>query len=82
MDPDFIQIFSNEAKIIAQLNHPQIVRVYDIEELYHTIFIVMEYLEGTPSNRFWRIQKSSRSQKPSISFFRHATGLNMHINTA
>jgi len=48
MDPDFIQIFSNEAKIIAQLNHPQIVRVYDIEELYHTIFIVMEYLEGTP----------------------------------
>jgi eukaryotic-like serine/threonine-protein kinase len=46
MDPDFIEIFSNEAKIIAQLNHPQIVRVYDIEELYHTVFIVMEYLEG------------------------------------
>ena len=48
MDPDFIQIFSNEAKIIAQLNHPQIIRVYDIEELYHTVFIVMEYLEGIP----------------------------------
>ena len=46
MDPDFIQIFSNEAKIIAQLNHPQIVRVYDIEELYRTVFIIMEYLEG------------------------------------
>ncbi len=48
MDPDFIKIFSNEAKIIAQLNHPQIVRVYDIEELYRTVFIIMEYLEGVP----------------------------------
>jgi CRP-like cAMP-binding protein len=48
MDPDFINIFSNEAKIIAQLNHPQIMRVYDIEELYRTVFIVMEYLEGIP----------------------------------
>lgn len=48
MDPDFIEIFSNEAKIIAQLNHPQIVRVYDIEELYRTVFIIMEYLEGVP----------------------------------
>jgi len=46
MDPDFIRIFSNEAKIIAQLNHPRIVRVYDIEELYRTVFIIMEYLEG------------------------------------
>jgi eukaryotic-like serine/threonine-protein kinase len=48
MDPDFIKIFSNEAKIIAQLNCPQIVRVYDIEELYRTVFIIMEYLEGVP----------------------------------
>lgn len=46
MDPDFIDLFSNEAKIIARLNHPNIVRVYDIEELYRTVFIVMEYLEG------------------------------------
>ena len=48
MEPEFIEIFSNEAKIIAQLNHPHIVRVYDIEELYRTVFIVMEYLEGFP----------------------------------
>lgn len=47
MEPDFIEIFRNEAKTIAQLNHPHIVKVYDIEELYRTIFIIMEYLEGT-----------------------------------
>lgn len=48
MDPDFIEIFRNEAKIIAQLNHPNIVKVYDIEEIYQTVFIIMEYLEGIP----------------------------------
>jgi serine/threonine protein kinase len=46
MDPDFVELFRNEAKIIAQLNHPHIVKVYDIEERYRTIFIIMEYLDG------------------------------------
>ncbi|MBU0728132.1 MAG: protein kinase [Proteobacteria bacterium] len=46
MDPDFMEKFKDEAKIIAQLNHPNIVQVYDIEELYKTLFIVMEYMEG------------------------------------
>jgi serine/threonine protein kinase len=46
MNPEFSEKFQNEAKIIARLNHENIVRVYDIEELYRTIFIVMEYLEG------------------------------------
>lgn len=47
MDRDFIEVFLNEAKVIAQLNHPHIVKVFDIEELYRTVFIIMEYLEGT-----------------------------------
>lgn len=48
MDPDFSEQFMNEAKIIARLNHENIVNVYDIEKLYRTIFIIMEYLEGMP----------------------------------
>jgi len=48
MDDDFLERFRNEAKIIARLNHPNIMRIYDIEELYQTIFIIMEYLEGMP----------------------------------
>ena len=46
MDEDFLENFRNEGKFIAQLNHPNIVQVYDIEELYRTIFIIMEHLEG------------------------------------
>lgn len=46
MDEDFFQRFQNEAKIIAGLNHEHIVKVYDIEHVYRTVFIVMEHLDG------------------------------------
>ena len=48
MDSEFSEKFRYEAKTIAHLNHENIVKVYDIEELYRTIFIIMEYLEGVP----------------------------------
>jgi len=47
MNPEFLASFRNEAKIIAKLNHENIVRVYDIEERYRTVFIIMESLTGT-----------------------------------
>lgn len=43
---EFRKRFRNEARIIARLKHPNIVDVYDIEERYQTVFIVMELLEG------------------------------------
>ncbi len=46
IDPDFLEKFQNEARIIANLNHENIVKVYDIEQLYRTVFIIMEHLEG------------------------------------
>jgi len=48
MHPEFLEKFKNEARTIANLNHESIVKIYDIEELYRTIFIVMEYLDGVP----------------------------------
>ena len=46
LDPDFLAAFRNEAESIAKFNHENIVRIFDIEELYRTVFIIMEYLEG------------------------------------
>ena len=46
MRSDFIQDFRNEAKTIAQFNHENIVHVFDFEERFQTLFIVMEPLEG------------------------------------
>ncbi len=46
MDSDFMSGFLNEAKIIAGLDHENIVKVYDFEERYRTLFIIMEYVDG------------------------------------
>ncbi len=46
MNPDLIACFRNEAKIIGDMDHDNIIKVYDIEERFRTIFIIMEYLQG------------------------------------
>jgi len=46
MDPDFIKGFRNEAKTIASLKHENILRVYDIEERFKTVFIIEELVDG------------------------------------
>ncbi len=46
MNEDFLDGFHNEAQTIARLNHENIVKIYDIEERYRTVFIIMELLEG------------------------------------
>jgi serine/threonine protein kinase len=45
---DNIENFKNEAKSIAKLKNPWIVDVYDVIEENGTVYIVMEYIEGTP----------------------------------
>lgn len=51
MNSEFYKNFCNEAKIIAKLSHRNIIRVYDIEERFRTVFIIMEYLEGESLSR-------------------------------
>ncbi|MBU1002880.1 MAG: protein kinase [Proteobacteria bacterium] len=46
MNPAFLRSFRQEANTIAKLRHPNIVQVFDIEELYRTVFIVMEAMRG------------------------------------
>lgn len=44
--PGFTEHFAKEARLSAQLNHENIVRVYDTESAWGTKFIVMEKLSG------------------------------------
>ena len=48
MDSDFLYNFRNEAKTIAGLNHKNIIKIYDVEEKFKTVFLIMEYLQGEP----------------------------------
>ena len=46
-DKGFKDRFMEEARTIAGLSHPNIVQVFDTEQAYATLFIVMEKVEGT-----------------------------------
>ena len=43
---EFVRRFRNESKAIAILNHPNIVRVYDVSFGDMIQYIVMEYIDG------------------------------------
>lgn len=45
-DPSFVERFRREAQAAANLNHPNIVSIYDWGEESGTYFIVMEYVQG------------------------------------
>jgi len=47
-DASFVERFRREAQAAANLNHPNIVSVYDWGEEDGTYYIVMEYIEGRP----------------------------------
>jgi tRNA A-37 threonylcarbamoyl transferase component Bud32 len=45
-DPRLVEMFLDEARIGALLNHPNIVHVYDVEEHEGVPYIAMEYIVG------------------------------------
>ena len=53
-DPRVIEMFLDEAKIGAQLNHPNIVHVYDVDEHDGIPYIAMEYIVGEELNELCR----------------------------
>jgi len=45
-DPSYIARFIREAQIIAGLNHPHIVQIYDAGQQHGVLYFVMEYVQG------------------------------------
>ncbi len=46
-DPSNLERFYREARVIAAMDHPNIVRAYNIEQSENLHYLVMEYVDGT-----------------------------------
>ncbi|BBM83574.1 serine/threonine-protein kinase [Candidatus Uabimicrobium amorphum] len=47
-NPKLVQRFQREAKLAAQLNHPNLVQIHDVGTFEEYHYIVMEYVDGIP----------------------------------
>src|SRR5690606_24924839 len=59
---NFVRMFLNEAKLAAQLNHPNIVQIYDLGRINDSYFIAMEYISGRDMSRI--VPKAERAGIP------------------
>ncbi len=50
-DPDFVSMFIDEARIASRLDHPNIVQVFDFGEADGTLFLAMEFVDGSSVHR-------------------------------
>ncbi|MEN0061023.1 MAG: protein kinase [Myxococcota bacterium] len=58
-DPRFVQMFINEAKLGVQLNHPNIVQVYELGKVGTAHYMAMEHLHGRDLTRITRRLRST-----------------------
>ncbi|HET7540611.1 MAG TPA: ABC transporter substrate-binding protein [Polyangiaceae bacterium] len=50
-EPDFIEMFLDEARLAARLSHPHVIQTLEVGHDGGHYFLAMEYLEGQPLNR-------------------------------
>jgi serine/threonine-protein kinase len=65
-DPQFVDMFINEAKIAARLTHPNIVQVYELGEQDGEFYIVMEYVKGKDLLRLLRTLAQNKPESPGV----------------
>ena len=65
---EVVRRFKNESKAISILNHPNIVKVYDVSISEQMQYIVMEYLNGITLKEYMRQRKSALTWKETIHF--------------
>lgn len=59
---EFVSMFINEAKVAAQLSHPNIVQVFDFGQVEESYYIGMEYVMGRDLRTI--MERSQKSNRP------------------
>lgn len=72
-DPVGVERFRREIQITRKLHHPQVIKVFDLNESTDGIFLVMEYLDGTDLNTYLKTGETI-SLDQSLDFFKQLLG--------
>lgn len=63
-DPEFLNMFLDEARLAARLSHPNVVQTNEVGHVGNRYFIAMEYLDGQPLNRILQRFKRDNAGMP------------------
>src|SRR5438093_1583825 len=64
--PDFVKMFLGEAKLAAQLTHPNIVHIYEFGKVETDYFIAMEYVEGVHAGQLFKLVDKKEKLPPTL----------------
>lgn len=60
-NPQFVEMFLHEARVVAHLQHPNVVQVLELGQWQGRYFMAMEYLQGVPLGKvFEKVEDGER----------------------
>ena len=67
-NPELVRRFKNESKAISLLNHPNIVKVYDVSVNDQLQYIVMEYVDGMTLREYLNERGGKLTSRETVHF--------------
>ena len=64
--PDFVKMFMGEARLAAQLSHPNVVHIYEFGKVDEDYFIAMEYVEGVHAGQIYKHGTTADRLTPTL----------------
>jgi serine/threonine protein kinase len=63
-DPEFVDMFMDEARLAARVQHPNVVATLDVMQIGNELFQVMEYVHGATLSRLLKALRKSKEPMP------------------
>jgi eukaryotic-like serine/threonine-protein kinase len=69
-DEDFVRMFTDEARILGLIHHPNVVQAFEFGEDDGTLYLALEYVEGPSLSRILRaLRAANRRMPPAIAAY-------------
>lgn len=82
MDSYFIRQLVREARLLGQLEHANIVRVFDLRRIGDEYYVVMEYVDGIDLAAVMKVHRKRNTRIPRPFFFHVALSLSEALSYA